>query len=57
MNDEQRSLAFFQEQPEGPGLFYCPAALLLAYVAQLQRALGVHRARSALLDNKTGPVV
>jgi len=63
MNDEQRSLAFFQAQPEGPSLFCCPAALypegtsLLAYVAQLQRALGVHGARSALLDNKTGPAV
>jgi len=51
MSDEQRSLAFFQAQPEGPGLFCCPAALSLAYVAQL------HDARSALLDNKTDPAV
>ncbi|PCH60519.1 MAG: hypothetical protein COC05_04120 [Gammaproteobacteria bacterium] len=57
MNDEQRGLAFFQAQPEGPGLFFCPAALYpegtssLAYVAQL------HGARSALLDKKTGPAV
>ena len=30
MNDEQRSMAFFQAQPEGPGLFFRPAALSLA---------------------------
>jgi hypothetical protein len=24
MNDEQRSMALFQAQPEGPGLFFAP---------------------------------
>ncbi|MBN4069197.1 hypothetical protein JYT12_00990 [Beggiatoa alba] len=48
MNDEQRSLAFFQVQPEGLNLFSCPAALSLAYVAPL------YRTRSALLGKKTG---
>jgi len=30
MNDEQRSMAYFQVQPEGPGLFFRPAALSFA---------------------------
>ncbi len=47
MNDEQRSMAFFQGQPEGPGLFFHPAALLFAHVNQL------HSAHSALLGKKT----
>jgi len=42
-------MAFFQVQPEGLILFFCPAALSLAYVAPL------HHARSALLGKKTGP--
>jgi len=48
MNDEQRGMALFQVQPEGLSLFFCPAALSLAYGAQL------HYARSALLGKKTG---
>jgi len=44
MNDEQRSLAFFQAQPEAPSLCFCPAVLSLAYGERL------HRARSAMLD-------
>jgi len=32
MNNEQRSMARFQVQPEGPGLFFRPAALSFAYV-------------------------
>jgi len=46
MNDEQRSMALFQAQPEGPVLIFHPAALSLAYVEQ------PHRTRSALLDKK-----
>jgi len=48
MNDEQRSLALFQVQPKGLSLFFCPAALSLAYVAPL------HYACSALQGKKTG---
>jgi len=48
MNDEQRSMALFQPQPEGPSLFFCPAALSLVCVAQL------HYTCSALLDKKIG---
>jgi 3-phenylpropionate/trans-cinnamate dioxygenase ferredoxin subunit len=49
MNDEQHRVALFQAQPTGPGLFFRPAALSLAYVA------GLHGAHSALLDEKTVP--
>jgi len=49
MNNEQRSMAPCQVQPEGLGLFFCPAALLLAYVAPL------HCTRSALLGKKNRP--
>ena len=58
MNDEQRRVALFQvqpkgtsfgAQPEGPGLFFRPAALSFAHVARL------HHAHSALLDEKTAP--
>jgi len=41
-------MAFFHMQPEGLSLFFCPAALSLAYVAPL------HYTRSALLSKKTG---
>jgi len=44
-------MAFFQAQPEGPGLCFRPAVLSLAYVEQ------PHRARSALLDKNRGPAV
>jgi len=46
MNDEQRSMVALKVQPEGLGLFFCPAALSLAYVAPL------HHTRSALLGKK-----
>jgi len=46
MKDEQRSLAFFQAQPEGPALIFHPSALSLAYVEP------PHRARAALRDEK-----
>jgi len=46
MSDEQRSMALFQMQPEGPVRIFHPAALSLAYVGQ------PHRACSALLDKK-----
>jgi len=48
MNDEQRGMAFFQAQPEGPALCLRPAALSLAYVEQLRNAC------SALLDKNRG---
>ncbi|MBN4050519.1 hypothetical protein JYU13_00270 [Gammaproteobacteria bacterium AH-315-M22] len=48
MNDEQRSMAALKVQPEGLSLFFCPAALSLAYVEPL------HYAYSALLGKKTG---
>ena len=48
MNDEQRSMALFQVQPEGPDLFSRPAALSFAYVDQL------HGTHSALLTKKIG---
>ncbi len=51
MNDEQRGIAISLVQPAGPGQFLRPAALLLAYVAQL------HYASAALLDKKIGPAV
>ncbi len=49
MNDEKRSMAIFQAQPEGPDLCLCPAALSLTHVGSL------HRARSALLGKDRGP--
>jgi len=48
MNDKQHSLVFFQAQPEGLSLFFCPAALSLACVAPL------HYVHSALPGKKTG---
>jgi hypothetical protein len=46
MNDEQRCMAFFQMQPEGPVLIFQPAALSLAYMEQ---PYGI---RDALLGGK-----
>jgi hypothetical protein len=46
MSNEQRSMAFFQTQPEGPVLIFPPAALALAAVEQ------PHGTRAALLDKK-----
>jgi len=43
---EQRSLALFQTQPEGPVPIVHPSALSLAHVEQL------HRTRAALMDKK-----
>jgi len=46
MNDEQRSLGFFQAQPEGLALIFHPSALSLAHVEQ------PHHVRAALMDKK-----
>ncbi len=46
MNDEQRSMALFQAQPEGPLRIFHPAVLALAYVEQPRDT------RAALLDKK-----
>ena len=49
MNDEQHRVADLQALPDGPGLFWCPAALSDSYVTVL------HYASSALPDNKIEP--
>ena len=38
MSNEQRRVALFQGQPEGPGLFFRLTALAVAYIESLYRA-------------------
>ena len=49
MNDEQRSMAAFQRQPEGPGPFSSRGGVSFACIE------GLHCAHSALLREKWTP--